>query len=104
MVRKPDRGESVVTGRENPITGTRSRETTDSQMKSATFQVRAPYYLFSLLGAGDCGGKTVPTLVSSVRYVLTGLLAGRFTRLASKPADAQTGLADTVDALASKPE
>ena len=35
--------------------------------------------------------------------VLTGLLAGRFPRQASKPADAQTGLADTMDALASKP-
>lgn len=69
MVRKPDRGESVVNGRENSIVGTRSRETTDSQMKSATSQVSAPYYLFSLLGAGNCGGKTVPTLVSSVRYM-----------------------------------
>lgn len=35
-------------------------------------------------------------------YVLTGLLAGRFARQASKPADAHTGLADTMDALASK--
>ena len=37
-------------------------------------------------------------------YVLTGLLAGRFTRRASKLADAQTVLADTVDAPASKSE
>ncbi len=36
--------------------------------------------------------------------VLTGLRAGRFTRPASKPAGAQTGLADTVDSLASKSE
>ncbi len=37
-------------------------------------------------------------------FVLTGLLAGRFTRQASKPVDAHTGLADTVDAPASKSE
>ena len=36
--------------------------------------------------------------------VLTGLRAGRFTRPASKPAGAQTGLADTVDSWASKSE
>ena len=48
--------------------------------------------------------KILQTRVMWDVYVLTGLLADRFTRLASKPADAQTGLADTVDALASKPE
>ena len=37
-------------------------------------------------------------------HVLTGLLVGRFTCQASKPANAQTRLADTVDALASEPE
>ncbi len=42
--------------------------------------------------------------VGSYVCVLTGLLAGRFTRQARKPADAQTGLADTVDAPASKSE
>ena len=36
-------------------------------------------------------------------YLLSGLLAGRFTRHASKPADAQNGLANTMDARASKP-
>ncbi len=36
--------------------------------------------------------------------VLAGLRAGRFTRPASKLAGAQTGLADTVDLLASKSE
>ncbi len=37
-------------------------------------------------------------------HLLTGLLVGRFTCQASKPADAQTGLADTLDARASKLE
>lgn len=39
-----------------------------------------------------------------IAYILTGLLAGRFTRQITKPAGESIGLVDAVDALASQPE
>lgn len=39
-----------------------------------------------------------------MQYLPKYICSNRFTREASKPADAQTGLADIVDPLANKPE